>query len=77
MTEAMALVPKNIKSLVAYKAGRPIEDVAREFGLEHVIKLASNENPWGPSPWPSRPRASPSPTCIGTQTRPAGTFGLS
>jgi histidinol-phosphate aminotransferase len=46
----MALVPQNIKSLVAYKAGRPIEDVAREFGLEHVIKLASNENPWGPSP---------------------------
>ncbi len=46
----MALVPKNIKSLVPYKAGRPLEDVVREFGLERVVKLASNENPWGPSP---------------------------
>ena len=46
----MALVPANIKSLVSYKAGRPIEDVAREFGLSHVVKLASNENPLGPSP---------------------------
>ena len=35
-----------------YEAGRPIEVVAREFGLEAsaVIKLASNENPLGPSP---------------------------
>ena len=46
----MALVPQNIKALVPYKAGRPIEEVAREFGLSRVIKLASNENPWGPSP---------------------------
>jgi len=46
----MALVPPNIKSLVPYKAGRPIEEVAREFGLSRVVKLASNENPWGPSP---------------------------
>jgi histidinol-phosphate aminotransferase len=49
-TKGMALVPQNIKSLIPYKAGRPIEEVAREFGLERVIKLASNENPWGPSP---------------------------
>ena len=35
-----------------YEAGRPIEVVAREFGLypASVIKLASNENPLGPSP---------------------------
>lgn len=35
-----------------YEAGRPIEVVAREFGLDpgSVIKLASNENPLGPSP---------------------------
>ena len=33
-----------------YSPGKPIEDVAREYGLEHVIKLASNENPLGPSP---------------------------
>lgn len=33
-----------------YVPGRPMEDVMREFGLSHVIKLASNENPFGPSP---------------------------
>lgn len=35
-----------------YEPGRPIEDVARELGLDPagIIKLASNENPFGPSP---------------------------
>lgn len=35
-----------------YEPGKPIEQVARELGLDPVgiIKLASNENPWGPSP---------------------------
>ncbi|MCP5557386.1 MAG: histidinol-phosphate transaminase [Verrucomicrobiaceae bacterium] len=41
-----------LKDLVAYEPGKPIEDVARELGLapEDIIKLASNENPLGPSP---------------------------
>jgi histidinol-phosphate aminotransferase len=41
-----------LKDLVAYEPGKPIEDVARERGLkpEDIIKLASNENPLGPSP---------------------------
>ena len=39
-----------IKDLEAYKPGKPIEDVKREFGLTEVIKLASNENPLGSSP---------------------------
>ena len=36
----------------AYEPGRPIEDVARDLGLDPagIIKLASNENPFGPSP---------------------------
>src|ERR1051325_1374328 len=40
-----------LKSLPVYRPGRPIEEVAREVGLpaEDVIKLASNENPLGPS----------------------------
>jgi len=46
----MPLVPRHIRSLQSYKPGRPIEDVRRELGLKHVIKLASNENPHGPSP---------------------------
>ncbi len=33
-----------------YRPGKPIEDVKRELGLQHVIKLASNENPFGFSP---------------------------
>ncbi len=41
-----------LRNLVAYEPGKPIEDVARELGLlpEEIIKLASNENPLGPSP---------------------------
>jgi histidinol-phosphate aminotransferase len=41
-----------LKDLIAYETGKPIEDVARERGLqpEDIIKLASNENPLGPSP---------------------------
>jgi histidinol-phosphate aminotransferase len=41
-----------LKDLPVYQPGRPIEEVARELGLpaETIIKLASNENPLGPSP---------------------------
>ena len=46
----MPLVPKHISVLSPYKAGKPIEEVKRELGLEKIIKLASNENPLGPSP---------------------------
>lgn len=46
----MALVPKNVKELDPYKAGLSIEEVRRRFGLARIIKLASNENPLGPSP---------------------------
>jgi histidinol-phosphate aminotransferase len=41
-----------LHDLVSYVPGKPIEDVARELGLEpsEIVKLASNENPLGPSP---------------------------
>ncbi|GGH42380.1 histidinol-phosphate aminotransferase [Paenibacillus silvae] len=43
--------PKSqIVNLPVYKPGKPIEEVKRELGLEQVIKLASNENPFGSSP---------------------------
>ena len=45
----MTLVPKHIKNLFPYKAGKPIEEVKRQLGLKKIIKLASNENPLGPS----------------------------
>jgi histidinol-phosphate aminotransferase len=41
-----------LESLVVYDPGKPIEETARELGLDpgQIIKLASNENPLGPSP---------------------------
>lgn len=39
-----------VLDLGVYKAGKPIDEVKRELGLEEVIKLASNENPLGCSP---------------------------
>ncbi len=43
-------VNPNIRNLSPYQPGRPIDEVARELGLRKLIKLASNENPHGPSP---------------------------
>ena len=37
------------KSFQPYVAGKPIETLKRELGLKHIIKIASNENPLGPS----------------------------
>jgi histidinol-phosphate aminotransferase len=46
----MPLVPSYIAALEAYRPGRSVEDVRRNYGVNRVIKLASNENPLGPSP---------------------------
>jgi histidinol-phosphate aminotransferase len=46
----MALVPPYIAGLSPYEPGRSIEEVKRSYGLAKVVKLASNENPLGPSP---------------------------
>jgi histidinol-phosphate aminotransferase len=43
-------VHPDIASLSPYVPGKPIEELQRELGLSRVIKLASNENPLGPSP---------------------------
>lgn len=45
------LVPDYIEKLEVYQAGKPIEELAREKGLSKISKLASNENPMGPSPF--------------------------
>ena len=39
-----------VKDLVPYEPGKPVEEVQRELGLERVVKLASNEGPFGPFP---------------------------
>jgi histidinol-phosphate aminotransferase len=36
--------------MTPYPPGKPISEVKRELGLDRVVKLASNENPFGPSP---------------------------
>lgn len=43
-------VPDYIRSLIPYAPGKPIEEVEREYGIVGSVKLASNENPLGPSP---------------------------
>ena len=40
----------SVNGLTPYQPGKPVEDVQRELGLDRVIKLASNEGPFGPFP---------------------------
>ena len=46
----MSLFRASISDLVPYEPGKPVEEVQRELGLEHVVKLASNEGPFPPFP---------------------------
>ncbi len=46
----MIKILNRIKNLKPYKAGKPISELAREKNLKKIVKLASNENPLGPSP---------------------------
>jgi histidinol-phosphate aminotransferase len=48
--DAKALVPPWIQALEPYPPGKPIDELEREYGVVGSIKLASNENPLGPSP---------------------------
>ncbi|GBE15837.1 histidinol-phosphate aminotransferase 2 [bacterium BMS3Abin14] len=42
---------RSVEDLLPYHTGKPIEELSRELGLERIIKLASNENPMGMSPF--------------------------
>ena len=44
------LVPDYIERLIPYKPGKPVEELERELGIRGAVKMASNENPVGPSP---------------------------
>jgi histidinol-phosphate aminotransferase len=44
------LVRSSLAELRPYEPGKPVEEVQRELGLERVVKLASNEGPFGPFP---------------------------
>ena len=47
-----ALAPEHVRRITPYLPGKPIGELAREFGLDErdIVKLASNENPRGPGP---------------------------
>lgn len=45
-----SLIRPALAGIVPYEPGRPVEEVQRELGLERVVKLASNEGPYGPFP---------------------------
>jgi histidinol-phosphate aminotransferase len=49
MTEAVR-PQRGLEKVCPYVPGKPIDEVKREYGLDDIIKLASNENPLGPSP---------------------------
>ena len=40
----------SLRGIVPYEPGKPVDEVQRELGLERVVKLASNEGPYGPFP---------------------------
>ena len=40
---------KHLSRIPLYVPGKPIQEVQREMGLSRIVKLASNENPWGPT----------------------------
>ncbi len=46
----MKLVRENILEIEPYPPGKPIKEVERELGIKEAVKMASNENPLGPSP---------------------------
>ena len=45
-----ALFREALERIVPYEPGKPVEEVQRELGLDRVVKLASNEGPFGPFP---------------------------
>ena len=50
MNDYLELAAPGLKGLHPYQPGKPVEELQREYGVSNIIKLASNENPLGPSP---------------------------
>ncbi len=50
MVDFIRLAQPGISDMAPYQPGKPVEELERELGLTDIIKLASNENPLGPSP---------------------------
>ncbi|WP_218010669.1 histidinol-phosphate transaminase [Neobacillus novalis] len=74
-----------VSHLTPYVPGKPIEEVKRELGLDEVIRLASNENPMGPSPKALESMAAavkdcwlyPEPSCLELREKLAERYELS
>ena len=47
----LKLATQGVQRLTPYQPGKPVEELERELGIKNSIKLASNENPLGPSPF--------------------------
>jgi histidinol-phosphate aminotransferase len=50
LIKAQDLVLPSVAALAPYEPGKPVEELQRELGIDEPVKLASNENPLGPSP---------------------------
>ncbi len=50
MCDFFSLATPGVQGLSPYQPGKPLEELEREYGIQNAIKLASNENPLGPSP---------------------------
>lgn len=50
MTDYLKYIPENLTNLKPYQPGKTTDEIMRTYGLDSVVKLASNENPLGPSP---------------------------
>jgi len=50
MNDFVTLALKGVQALQPYQPGKPIDELEREYGITDIVKLASNENPLGPSP---------------------------
>ena len=50
MSDFEQFIPAHIRAIKAYSPGKPLRDAERETSFRPIIKLASNENPFGPSP---------------------------
>lgn len=49
-TDLLSLATAGVQTLQPYQAGKPLAELEREYGIHNAVKLASNENPLGPSP---------------------------
>lgn len=50
MADLVSRAVPGVQGLTPYMPGKPVEELERELGIDNIIKLASNENPLGPSP---------------------------